>query len=296
MWEVIHEIFIALAIVGFVAVIIGAVLHFGGWDWRVTKIGVAIMGVGLFGVVASDQVSISKAIYGDSFFFVTEEGISIMEVLPETLFFLGVVGTLMAGFSLVLGNERGDRRVAKIGGAIAVVSFVLSIFVVGDWLSIRESLPEILFLLGVAGIMIAGYDLMTVKERGDWRNVKIGGAIAGVSFVLAMFAPAIGPASPFETSSQQATAANETDMDRCQWKWGATVISGLTSDILPDRGIIENVSVQDYGDAFRLEVGISETVGGAPQLATYSADLDRSSCARITEFEIVSRQDLPNGR
>ncbi|MXX52814.1 MAG: hypothetical protein F4Z35_02355, partial [Dehalococcoidia bacterium] len=233
MWEVIHEIFIALAIVGFVAVIIGAVLHFGGWDWRVTKIGVAIMGVGLFGVVASDQVSISKAIYGDSFFFVTEEGISIMEVLPETLFFLGVVGTLMAGFSLVLGNERGDRRVAKIGGAIAVVSFVLS-----------------------------------------------------------MFAPAIGPASPFETSSQQATAANETDMDRCQWKWGATVISGLTSDILPDRGIIENVSVQDYGDAFRLEVGISETVGGAPQLATYSADLDRSSCARITEFEIVSRQDL----
>ena len=296
MWEVIHEIFIVLAIVGFVAVIIGTVLHFGGWDWRVAKIGGVILGVGLFGVVASDQVSVSKAIYGDSFFFVTEEGISIMAVLPETLFFLGVVGILMAGFSLVLGNERGDRRVAKIGGAIAGVSFVMSIFVIGDWLSIRESLPEILFLLGVAGIMTAGYGLITVKERGDWRIVKIGGAIAGVSFVLSMFAPAIGPASPFGTSSQQATAANETDMDRCQWKWGSTVMSGPTADTLSDRGIIENVSVQDYGDAFRLEVGIAETVGGAPQLATYGADLDRSSCSRITEFEIISRQDLPNGR
>lgn len=296
MWEVIHEIFIVLTIVGFMVVVIGVVLHYRGWDWRVAKIGGVILGVGLFGVVVSDQASIFKAIFGVSVVFVTYEGVSTMGILPQTLFLLGVVGILMAGLSLALGNERGDRRVAKIGGAIAGVSFVMFIFVTADWLSIRESLPEILFLLGVAGIMIAGYGLITVKEREDWRMVKIGGAIAGVSLVMSMFAQAIGPAPPFGTSSRQATAANETDMDRCQWKWESTVISGPTAGILSDRGIIEHLSVQDYGDALRLEVGIAETVGGATRLATYGADLDRSSCTRITDFEIISRQDLPNGR
>ena len=289
MWEVIPEIFIALTIAGFVVVVIGVVLHYGGWDWRIAKIGVAILGVGLFGVFA-DPVSTWEAMYSESFFFVTIEGISIMGVPPEILFFLlGVVGILMVCYGLITVKERRDWRIAKIGGAVAGVSFALSIFVTGDWLSIRESLPEILFLLGIAGILMVCYGLITVKERGDWRIVGIGGAVAVVSFALA-----IVPASPFGTSSQQA-AANETDMDRCQWKWGATVISGPTSDILSDRGIIKDVSVKDYGDAFRLEVGIAETVGGVSRLATYSADLDRSSCSRVTEFEIISWQILPNG-
>ena len=128
MREVIQEIFIVLTIAGFMVVVIGVALHYRGWDWRVAKIGGVILGVGLFGVAVSDQASIMKAIFGVSVVFVTYEGISTMGVLPQTLFLLGVVGILMAGLSLVLGNERGDRRVAKIGGAIAGVSFVLSMF------------------------------------------------------------------------------------------------------------------------------------------------------------------------
>ena len=159
-----------------------------------------------------------------------------------------------------------------------------------------EVIHEIFIALAIVGFVVVIIGAVLHFGGWDWRVAKIGGAIAGVSFAMSMFAPAIGPALPFGTSSQQATAANETDMDRCQWKWGSTVMFGQTADILSDRGIIENVSVQDYRDAFRLEVGIAETVGGAPQLATYGADLDRSSCARITEFEIISRQDLPNGR